>query len=358
MGESINNKILGFTNSLAGPLASQVSEASQVVQYSGLTVDKDNKIENNQSAWFSHIASLISKAMQILRHLNSAYELIELVSQLIDSICKKVKTVLAQISTTNTSLTEERAASEEHNETSTNHSEFIFYYSLFIFIFCFAISLFSIHLNNQAENESILINDSNTVIQNLREKAKTQTSSQAYVKNATESLTSIRREENEKKEANTHGVEECMDDVECHIINSLQAKVQQNVINPAFTATLNFALGPLERQIEEKFCKQFENLKKYALAYGEYDKRYTDNPKECGNDYNVIKDFLELELNSLGLPSPIQLMEVKDMDKGELTLVSNGEVRTFDMSNEKDRLLLAALVGGKVGYLNLFIKIT
>ena len=43
--ESINNKIVGLTGQIGGPLASQIGEASQNVQYSGLKLGEGGEFQ-------------------------------------------------------------------------------------------------------------------------------------------------------------------------------------------------------------------------------------------------------------------------------------------------------------------------
>jgi hypothetical protein len=125
MSENINNKIVSLAGSVAGPLASQVSEASQIVQYSGLTANSNNLIENKQSELFSTIAMWISKAMQMLRYVNSVYELITLVSDLVENVIKKIRMAVAQMSETTETLIN-RSATEEQDQRTNLGSEYIF----------------------------------------------------------------------------------------------------------------------------------------------------------------------------------------------------------------------------------------
>ena len=155
-------------------------------------------------------------------------------------------------------------------------------------------------------------------------------------------------ENNESENVNINDIDECMHLVDCHIVENIQSKVEKNVVNPLFTATLDFALGPFERLIEKKFCTDFNNIKKQALASGEYFKRFDQNQEEIGDAYNIVKEFLAIELNSLGLQSPIGMVDVEKMTKGEVTMFHDGKLRIFKIPQDNEDL--KALVGDKVSF--------
>lgn len=126
MNESINNKIVSFTGSLAGPLASQVIESSQVVQYSGLTVEK-GQLKNKQAEFYAEIASLISSAMSYLKHVNSLFELVMLVGELVTRISNKIRMVIGQLSNTENAYANnrEQRSTEENNQSKPFFTHFV-----------------------------------------------------------------------------------------------------------------------------------------------------------------------------------------------------------------------------------------
>lgn len=185
--------------------------------------------------------------------------------------------------------------------------------------------------------------------QGLRRRRTEAASQQSWSTSKSEDDKSAKKPSNEEEEnqVDVNDVNECVHMVDSHIVESLRAKVERNVVNPMFMASLDYALAPLERILEKKFCKDFNDLKKCSLALGEYKKRYKENPEEAGDKHNAIKEFLESELNSLGFNSPIAVVNVDDMTKSTITLFTGGKERTFDMSKKQDKDDLKALIGGK-----------
>ena len=201
---------------------------------------------------------------------------------------------------------------------------------------------------DHVQNETIRIVNSSTVTQKLRKNITTEFSIPASTKENSKATNLPHIENNESENVNINDIDECMHLVDCHIVENIQSKVEKNVVNPLFTATLDFALGPFERLIEKKFCTDFNNIKKQALASGEYFKRFDQNQEEIGDAYNIVKEFLAIELNSLGLQSPIGMVDVEKMTKGEVTMFHDGKLRIFKIPQDNEDL--KALVGYKVRF--------
>ncbi|RMZ97154.1 hypothetical protein BpHYR1_028459, partial [Brachionus plicatilis] len=93
--------------------------------------------------------------------------------------------------------------------------------------------------------------------------------------------------------------------------------------------------------------KDLEDLKKRSLAYGEYQTRYKNNPKETGIEMDMIKDFLINELDNLPFDSPILEINLDDAQCGKVNIMVDGKMRELDLSNQNDRQFIRDHIGAQ-----------
>ena len=140
-----------------------------------------------------------------------------------------------------------------------------------------------------------------------------------------------------------------MSQIDERILQNIARKVQTGIVSPAFNMVLNYALQPLYKKLEKALMGDFNELKKRALAYGEYDKRFSADPSEKTTEFNAVKEYLLSELSKLQVfKSPIKELDLEKIPKeGKLELVIDGKKEVLDMSKEEDRNKIRDLIGSQ-----------
>jgi hypothetical protein len=102
--------------------------------------------------------------------------------------------------------------------------------------------------------------------------------------------------------------------LEIRLLEKIRKKIQR-VMNLLFISIINHALKPLNKKLEETFCKEFNDLKTRALAYGKFQNRIEKNKEEVSLELEKRKHFLENELNQLKCKSPIKNLHLDDLNE-------------------------------------------
>ena len=156
--------------------------------------------------------------------------------------------------------------------------------------------------------------------------------------------------EEKKKNSNEVKVEnsstnDFMKRIDYFIFENIAKIVKTSIVSPAFNAVLNHVLKPVYKLIEKSLMKDFTELKRRNLAFGEFKDRLKSNENEKGIGYNEIKEFILHELNKLEVfKSPIKEMDFGKLPKdAKFEVVIDGKKLTLDMSKEEDVKMLKKL---------------
>jgi len=257
LAESISNQIVSLIGKIGGPLSTQIGEAAENVQYSGL-VEVDGTLQNSKQQKYAQIAKIISYVVKGISYLKAAYDLVTLVGEIVSRFTKKIGyyTEILEKSPNKTKMQEMKQGSERESE----------------------------------EKECLMLVDES-------------------------------------------------------IAHNIRNQVESSLINPIFDKLVDHILNPIHKKIEKSLFEDFAQLKKRALAYGEYNSRYEENRKEIGREMELIKDFLTDELKSFKFESPILEVDLENVVSGTLTVQIDSELLHLNLSVSEDRELIRDRIG-------------
>ncbi len=149
--------------------------------------------------------------------------------------------------------------------------------------------------------------------------------------------------EEKKKQSSEKNVENSSKDdfmkkIDNFIFENISRIVKTSIVTPAFNSVLNHVLKPIYTLLEKTLMKDFNELKRRNLAFGEYKERLNKNDNEEGKTYASVKEFILGELNKLEVfKSPIKELDLKNLPKdGKFEVVINNVKKIIDMSKEED----------------------
>lgn len=321
LSESLNNQIASLTGKIGGPLASQIGEASQNVRFSGLKLN-ENSIGNAQAKSYSKIAELIGTALKIIKCCNTAIELISVVNDLIQLIGKKLSIKAESIAQT--------GIQDKKLDTTIEAT------------------------NKQIDNQVIKKKKETDELRVIREAIPPTIDSLQKTNQSNEKtdevkieITQLETEKNKKVDAENENVKEGIEIINNRLFDNIQAKIQNQIVGPAFNSLVDHMMKPLSESLEKAFFQEFNDLKTMSLAYGEYDHRYIKDGKELGLEIDLVKDHLIDEMTKLSFDSPILEVNLDEVKQGTIILEIDGELKELDFANEQDRNLIRDKVGSK-----------
>ncbi|RMZ98522.1 translocase subunit seca, partial [Brachionus plicatilis] len=333
--DQLNNRIENILGQIAGPLSSQIREASTLVQYSGLKAI-DNQLGNSSAYFLSTILSSIDQTMKCIKAFNIVFDLIctgrSIAKLTNDKIEKKINSI------NNTAKRSSNEAKNSLGHESTEQTSEVSESQHTVLIDTRSVN-YALNLNNDKEEsleeETEIENQTKTEIEN---QTKTEIEDQTKTENET-------KPELVKKESLE--IENHIKSVKQSILDTIYKKIEQIILKKAFSKLINFSLESLYKKLDDCLGQDLENLKKRSLAYGEYQTRNKNNPKETGIELELVKDFLINELDSLPLDSPIFETNLEDVQCGHVNIMIKGEMKVLDLSNENHRQFIHENIGAK-----------
>lgn len=310
LNESFNNQIVSLTGKVCGPLASQLGQASSVTQFSGMKLNKqETGVVNSQMEKYAKIARAITVALKVISTSNTAFELIRLVSSLLELVAKKLQIKIESMQSTVETAQTQNAADQiqQESETINEHQSFT-------------------QVNNPTVRRRRDIG-----ADQVRVEASTESNQPAASTELNDSSNEI--------------VQNGVELVEKRVFENIQNKVEHQIVSPTFNSLVDHMLAPLNEKLEKYFFSEFEDFKKQTLGYAEYDRRLEANKSEKGLEMEFFKDYVVNELNQLQFKSPIQQVDLEDMNEGKLEVEIDGELRVLDLSNKEDRDLIRDKIG-------------
>ncbi|CAF0787513.1 unnamed protein product [Brachionus calyciflorus] len=319
MNETIESKISSFVGKLGGPVVSQLSQAAETVQFSGLKLNEDKKLlENTKASIITKLIGWIQKLLNYVQNTRNFLELKNVLYDLLRMVDKKIQHKLEQSSNVNTK-TETMIAPVETEVFDT-------------------------------ENLTVIRDSSFATKHTFRTDNKEDNVDEEEKENVT-----IENTKHDVASVDELGVKECVNQVEDRLYQNLQSKIENNFLSPYFSSLIEHAFKPLNNLLESHLFQDFNQLKTRALAYGEYDHRYEKDIKnknnEKGLELELVKNELTQVLNQIEknfkIESPVKEKDLDDIKEGKLSVQVDGEMRELDLAKDEDRKFIKNRFGDR-----------